>query len=241
LSSPNEKSLFYPILEQIFTAFVPLFNHCLSDLGAESYKRRRTTEGGDYEHNSEAWNMLEDAEYDATDAEIWRQYFNDEDITANFSHCRFKGVEYDDPEEEVKSKYVEIEEDPEEFVSVSDMKEDWEGWKHYDLGFAPDVTWQPPELKPEFCLNGKKCKVIVKLANIMLSPENPVYSGGSWHVESMLVSRYSSLQIMRERPEQNETLTSVERTNHRHWDLLYGTREYYRYEFSLSSSYRDCR
>ncbi|KAK0441800.1 uncharacterized protein EV420DRAFT_1579637 [Desarmillaria tabescens] len=34
-------------------------------------------------------------------------------------------------------------------------------------------------------LNGRKLQVIVKLANILLTPEKPVYEGGSWHVEGM--------------------------------------------------------
>ncbi|KAK0191991.1 hypothetical protein F5146DRAFT_1037906 [Armillaria mellea] len=34
-------------------------------------------------------------------------------------------------------------------------------------------------------LKGRKLQVIVKLANILLTPENPIYQGGSWHVEGM--------------------------------------------------------
>ncbi|PBK83540.1 hypothetical protein ARMGADRAFT_1137151 [Armillaria gallica] len=34
-------------------------------------------------------------------------------------------------------------------------------------------------------LKGRKLQVIVKLANIFLTPEKPVYEGGSWHVEGM--------------------------------------------------------
>lgn len=185
LSSLSEKTLFYPILEQIFAAFVPLFNYCLSDLGAQSHHRRRTIESGDYDHDGETWNMLGEEEFNAKDGEMWEQYFNGENITANFEDCKFVGLKYEDPSK-VRSKYVEIEEDEDE--DYDDIKDSWDGLKYYDLGYAPDNHWQPPELKPEFCLNGKKCKVIVKLANIMLSPENPVYSGGSWHVESMLAS-----------------------------------------------------
>jgi hypothetical protein len=34
-------------------------------------------------------------------------------------------------------------------------------------------------------LRGRKLQVIVKLANIVLTPEKPTYPGGSWHVEGM--------------------------------------------------------
>ena len=32
-------------------------------------------------------------------------------------------------------------------------------------------------------LKGRKLQVIVKLANIVLTPEKPEYPGGKWHVE----------------------------------------------------------
>jgi hypothetical protein len=35
-------------------------------------------------------------------------------------------------------------------------------------------------------LRGRRLQVIVKLANIILTPENPKYEGGAWHVEGML-------------------------------------------------------
>ncbi|KAK0449694.1 uncharacterized protein EV420DRAFT_1565390 [Desarmillaria tabescens] len=43
-----------------------------------------------------------------------------------------------------------------------------------DLGFPEPMD-----------LNGRKLQVIIKLANILLTPEKPVYEGGSWHVEGM--------------------------------------------------------
>ncbi|KAI0822358.1 hypothetical protein BC628DRAFT_1316713 [Trametes gibbosa] len=50
------------------------------------------------------------------------------------------------------------------------------------LPFQP----QPPEERVQFSLRGRTLQVIVKLANIVLTPENPTYSGGSWHVEGMM-------------------------------------------------------
>jgi hypothetical protein len=35
-------------------------------------------------------------------------------------------------------------------------------------------------------LNGKIVQCIVKLANLVLTPENPEYPGGVWHVEGQL-------------------------------------------------------
>lgn len=45
----------------------------------------------------------------------------------------------------------------------------------------------PHDDLPRYSLKtvGKPLQVIVKLANIELTPENPVYEGGTWHVEGM--------------------------------------------------------
>lgn len=52
----------------------------------------------------------------------------------------------------------------------------------------PDVdSFQMPKLddKPTIDLKGRKLQVIVKLANIILTPSNPKYEGGVWHIEGM--------------------------------------------------------
>lgn len=57
--------------------------------------------------------------------------------------------------------------------------------------FVPEI----PEFRPRedtssyLSLKGRRLQVIVKLANIELTPENPAYQGGSWHVEGMLNER----------------------------------------------------
>ncbi|CAF2832430.1 unnamed protein product [Rotaria sp. Silwood2] len=51
----------------------------------------------------------------------------------------------------------------------------------------PDVgEFQMPSSKTSSIdLRGRKLQIIVKLANIILTPENPKYPGGVWHVEGM--------------------------------------------------------
>ncbi|TFY64227.1 hypothetical protein EVJ58_g2765 [Rhodofomes roseus] len=41
------------------------------------------------------------------------------------------------------------------------------------------------EVKKTVNLRGQTLQIIVKLANIVLTPENPEYGGGTWHVEGM--------------------------------------------------------
>jgi hypothetical protein len=50
--------------------------------------------------------------------------------------------------------------------------------------------------------------VIVKLANIELTPEKPEYEGGSWHIEGQLVS-LSLLFIYTPHPNDNRTNISA--------------------------------
>ncbi|KDQ59187.1 hypothetical protein JAAARDRAFT_33915 [Jaapia argillacea MUCL 33604] len=49
----------------------------------------------------------------------------------------------------------------------------------------PPFTPPPVDDDVHFSLKGRKIQVIVKMANIVLTPENPKYEGGSWHVEGM--------------------------------------------------------
>jgi hypothetical protein len=52
--------------------------------------------------------------------------------------------------------------------------------------FAPRERSVVVDLKEEYAVRG--LQIIVKLANIHLTPEKPNYAGGTWHVEGQLVS-----------------------------------------------------
>ncbi|KAI9219602.1 hypothetical protein BC828DRAFT_406568, partial [Blastocladiella britannica] len=51
--------------------------------------------------------------------------------------------------------------------------------------FDPTVLELPATSEYGHVLKGRQCQVIVKLANIHLTPEDPEYAGGSWHIEGM--------------------------------------------------------
>ncbi len=77
-------------------------------------------------------------------------------------------------------------------LSEKDYDEDgedaYEEWKENRWPLIPDPpSFVPPtdEDRVRVSLKGRQIRVIVKLANIILTPENPSYSGGSWHVEGM--------------------------------------------------------
>ena len=52
----------------------------------------------------------------------------------------------------------------------------------------PHLVTQPVNFRTDFAR--RKLQVIVKLANIELTPEKPEYKGGSWHIEGQLVSLF---------------------------------------------------
>ncbi|MFF2395902.1 DUF4246 domain-containing protein [Nocardia sp. NPDC058114] len=66
----------------------------------------------------------------------------------------------------------------------------WDEWWENRRPAIPDApTFQPPtpvDDSDRVDLTERRLQVIVKLANIYLTPEKPEYPGGSWHVEAML-------------------------------------------------------
>lgn len=69
----------------------------------------------------------------------------------------------------------------------SDDDEAFDDWNdNRPFKEVPIPAYEAPEPPSEVIdLTGKRLQVIVKLANIVLTPENPSYPGGSWHIEGM--------------------------------------------------------
>jgi hypothetical protein len=67
--------------------------------------------------------------------------------------------------------------------SGEDDDDYWENKRLKKIEF--DSVFQEPKYEELLSLKGRKLQVIVKLANIILTPENPTYAGGVWHVEGM--------------------------------------------------------
>lgn len=56
-----------------------------------------------------------------------------------------------------------------------------------DYIYKPPVPmdFKPPETPQTYSLRGRRLQVIVKLASIELTPEEPKFEGGNWHLEGM--------------------------------------------------------
>ncbi|KAI0643487.1 hypothetical protein C8Q79DRAFT_183097 [Trametes meyenii] len=86
--------------------------------------------------------------------------------------------------------WYEHTEEPDWDDSSPDYQEKYDEWEdEHKWPVVPDpAPFAPPapsSERVEFQLKGRTVQVIVKLANIVLTPENPKYPGGSWHVEGM--------------------------------------------------------
>lgn len=101
-----------------------------------------------------------------------------------------------------------VDEDEDERANTDDDDERWEGWYKGSEREKRDLAWyianhpldmskpdveaanypiKAPDIKTEgFFGDAARVQVIVKLANIHLTPESPSYDGGSWHIEGQL-------------------------------------------------------
>lgn len=105
---------------------------------------------------------------------------------------RGKRIEYDQVEylEPIEPEPTQSEgEDEDDF---DDRLEEWEARR--PINPPEPGEFESREVHPNYNVNlrdmfaDKGLQIIVKLANIELTPENPDYDGGSWHVEGQLVS-----------------------------------------------------
>jgi hypothetical protein len=80
-------------------------------------------------------------------------------------------------------------EDEDEDENEDEDDEDEDDYFENRTLYLPDIDapFKPPSIPAEkkVSLTSRKLQIIVKLANIELTPENPTYNGGSWHVEGM--------------------------------------------------------
>lgn len=98
--------------------------------------------------------------------------------------------------------------DPEPVRQEGEEEDDY--WDRYDMWHMtqpiklpePSEEFKPPnchdpdkrvDLRAKF--QEKGLQVIVKLANIELTPERPDYEGGSWHIEGQLVRLFSLFNL----------------------------------------------
>ncbi|KAK6502737.1 hypothetical protein TWF481_007784 [Arthrobotrys musiformis] len=212
LSSPEQQKLFYPILERIFQRFVPLFNHVLADLkrGMQDFKRV-SSPAGYPSYGDEEIQWLFSSVHKEKFGELLAQFKRGEELTIRLSEFIHVFRDTDEWETDDSDSDDSLENDDSSETSKGVVSREDLEYNHWIEVEGDDTTapfqvrdmgtlqmnnlWSPPEISGDVMLEGRTAKVIVKLANIILTPENPVYKGGSWHVEAMKNERIISTGI----------------------------------------------
>ena len=160
---PRKHNELYRVLEQILEGFLPLFNNVLTDLATVP-------------------SHISTFMYTKPKSEVFRA--KKRRHNPNMSHLRkfwirpttdntvaeSEGGDHDDQENE------------------DGHHEEFEEIKILSPAFQIIPPFIPPSPSAQAVdLKGSRLQVIVKLANIILTPEKPEYNGGAWHIEGKMI------------------------------------------------------
>ncbi|KAK6336942.1 hypothetical protein TWF718_009731 [Orbilia javanica] len=170
LALPEQAQIFYPILEEIFSKFVPIFNHVLADLRREIQTLRRVERLSHKEIKKFGYkkSIPEEASTN-TLTKLLTQFEKGETLTADVSH-------------EVQLSHTILKR-----LTISNLFHNHKPMKIVSRGKLTESTWEPParNVLEHVKLEGSTARVIVKMATIILTPEKPKWSGSRWHVEAL--------------------------------------------------------
>jgi hypothetical protein len=156
LHPENHREL-YSTIEQVITKVIPLWKMAVRSTLYRYERPRLIVKGDGYDHDA-AERVEEEMRQD------WIERHQGQ--SGDSSDTDSEDDDEDDEEEEEcwKEKYIQVP-DPGPY-EPRERKATDEDASTFDATFS-----------------GNKLQVIVKLANIHLTPENPTYDGGTWHVE----------------------------------------------------------
>eukprot|EP01122_Echinamoeba_exundans_P004957 TRINITY_DN15158_c0_g1_i1.p1 TRINITY_DN15158_c0_g1~~TRINITY_DN15158_c0_g1_i1.p1 ORF type:complete len:677 (+),score=140.80 TRINITY_DN15158_c0_g1_i1:213-2033(+) len=193
---PIKNKDMYFVLEEIFERFVPLFNKVLQDLARWDPQTFTSLGNEDYYPQVPAWDEeLEEAppggvDLNEVDTEVADVMDHEEAEVAAELHAELAELADEmaqepqvvPPEVELEAKPMDVDESGE-----SESEEEQAAEENIPPQEEPSVEYEffPPIPDDSIDIRGHRVQVIVKLANIILTPENSVYRGGSWHVEGM--------------------------------------------------------
>lgn len=159
---PVDHAGLYTTIGAVFQRFVPMFERVLSHLDEPQPHRIQP------------------------DAYTWHRKpkWYDQDVAPTKKSDG--GQQQEERKESDKKNDAGDDDDADEFESEEEPDEDDEDWWENRPTYQP-VVKSPfkPFASSTISLRGRKLQVIVKLAEIILRPEQPSYDGGSWHVEGM--------------------------------------------------------
>ncbi|KAE8155363.1 hypothetical protein BDV25DRAFT_126032 [Aspergillus avenaceus] len=158
---PNKHLELYGVLEQFVAAAIPLWNECLS--WVEPRLRIPFCGGSDDDFTVPDGITFTPAAEEVESPDQLRSY--------TLAEAKENDIRWTDSFDNwFTANRVLIQPEPEPFRS----REQWEARKEH----------RPVDLRQKFAESGMQ--VIFKLANIHLTPDNPEYTGGTWHIEGAL-------------------------------------------------------
>jgi hypothetical protein len=170
---PSHREL-YEVIAGVFTAQVPLFERVLGELASKS-RRLRVEPNWEYKTPSlSEW-------LKANNETLISVGFDPEELEATLGFCPEDEGFTDLTEEKLLAMPID-----DDLFSGCDFDNRMAQW----LVQKEPSPFETPAPMPElYSLKGRRLQVIVKLANIELTPEKPEYRGGVWHVEGMFNER----------------------------------------------------
>ena len=165
---PRKHAELYHVLEQILERFLPLFNSVLTDLA-------NTPQSGDSSrrrHNPDMWRLRKYWTRPSTGPASAAGGAGGADTAGGTSGTITHAADGSE------------EEDAEEEDGDGEWDEEYEENKVLKSSFQIIPPFEPPAPPDQVVdLKGSRLQVIVKLANIILTPEKPTFNGGTWHIE----------------------------------------------------------
>ena len=158
--------------------------------GGSPMNREGESEGGDEGDHSEDEDDEGDDQNNAADEDSAGSS-SDEGMVE-----KGENEQEDDEEEKVYEDDDDDEWEDEDEEDEEDEEDDDEEEEKYKVVLQDPIPFDadnhqmptPPNFKQLYGEKGRTLQVIVKLANIELTPEKPRYGGGTWHVEGKQVS-----------------------------------------------------
>ena len=154
---PKYHTRLYSIIGKIVSKVVPLWNQTLSPLQAHWITPPRI--------------QMEDDGYEGDPIELEQESDDDDE-------------HYEKIQQLMDARNI-IQPEPGDFKTPEERQKEFgeKAEKRLQGRYKyPKIRGDPVDLRKDF----GKLQIIVKLANIHLTPEKPAYEGGSWHVEGQL-------------------------------------------------------
>ena len=136
-------------------------------------------------HHRQLYPVLE--QLIATAIPLWNESLSDlynKDVPEHRIHCSGQEYKYPGKNESGDEEYKNYNEHPPTGTSEEWRREHRVLIKPEPKEYKQRTPKLPFDLRSQYGDNG--FQVIIKLANVHLTPEKPGYEGGSWHVEGML-------------------------------------------------------